>query len=109
MSIALLYMHPLDTQSYTMDFADDLPSSDSALADINSGSQINVTDSTGLTVTNTVIASKTRTSKTLIASIHGLTNGQDYEVQFWGQGATSGQRFVKTLAIRCRSNIQGAF
>lgn len=109
MADQLLYLHPKDSNVYTMDFADDLPSTDSALADIGSGSQIYATDSTGTDVSATVLTGKTRTSKTLLVRPLGLTDGQDYVVVFWGQGATSGQRFVRTLAIRCRSTIQGVF
>lgn len=109
MADQILYLHPLDSLVYTMDFADDLPSADSALMDIGSGSTIAATDSTGADVSNAVLSSKTRTSKTLLVTLHGMTDGQDYLILFRGQGATSGQGFVRSLSVRCRSNIQGAF
>lgn len=109
MATQILYMHPLETQIVTIDFADDIPTADTALYNVGAGSTITMADSGG-TLVDSLLSAKTRTSKTLLVTIGpNLVSGQDYVVSFLGQGSTSGARFLKTVAVRCRADIQGAF
>ena len=110
MADSLLYMNPAESIVYTMDFQDVLPSTDSALSDIGSSdSTIDAASFAGTDVGATILSSKTRTSKTLKVTIGSLTLGEEYTITFKGEGATSGQKFVKTLKVLCRDNIGGSF
>jgi hypothetical protein len=42
-------------------------------------------------------------------TIGALTLGQEYDVRFVGEGATSLQKFVKILKVLCRNNLEGEF
>ena len=108
MADALLYLHPLDSRQYTMDFQDLLPSTDSALADIGSGSTITATKSDGSDA-SAILSGKTRTSKTLLVTIHNVVEGEEYLLTFRGTGATSGQTFVRTLKVLGRAALVGEF
>ena len=108
MADAIKYVHPLEQITYTMDFQDVLPSTDSTLNDIGSGSTISAVKSTGADA-NSVLFSKTRTSKTLLVTFKNLVEGEEYLVTFLGQGATSTTRFVKTLKVLCRTGMTGEF
>ena len=108
MADAIRYIHPLDQVEYTADFQDLLPSTDSALQNIGSGSAIIAITSDGSSA-DSVLFSKTRTSKTLLVTLKNQTEGEDYLVTFLGQGATSGQRFAKTVKFLCRTNLTGEF
>ena len=103
MAEAILTVDPAGTKVYTFDFSPVLPSTDSALSDIGSGSTIDAFDSTGADVSATILASKTRTTKTLLVTLKLLTLGQEYRVRFVGEGATSKQRFTKWLQVLCRN------
>ena len=101
---AVLVMDPASSKVYTFDFAADLPSTDSALANIGSGdSSIDAYNFAGTDVGSTILSSKTRTGKTLLVTIGALTLGQEYRVRFVGEGATSGQKFTKWLQVLCRN------
>jgi hypothetical protein len=108
MADAIVYVHPMQQLTYTADFQDLLPSTDSALNDIGSGSTISATKSNG-TDASANLFSKTRTTKTLLVTLKNCTKGEDYRVTFLGQGATSTQRFVKTVIFLCRDNMTGSF
>jgi hypothetical protein len=110
MADAIKYIEPSESVVYTFDFADVLPSNDTALSDIGaSDSTITATNYAGTDVSSTILASKTRTGKTLLVTIAALTEGQEYNVQFLGEGATSGQKFIKNLQVLCRKKISGEF
>lgn len=108
MADAIRYMHPLEQTVYTMDFQDVLSSSDSTLNDIGSGSTISAVDSSGDSA-DSILFSKTRTSKTLIVTFKNPVEGEEYLITFLGQGASTAARHVKTLKVLCRSNITGEF
>lgn len=112
MAHAIKYVHTSETLRYTFDFADDLPSTDSALADVTGGpptSTITATDFDGTDVSATILSNKTRTGKTLIVDVGSLTEGEEYTVTFKGVGATSSVPLVKLLEVRARSKIVGGF
>jgi hypothetical protein len=106
---AILYLHSGGAPVYTFDFSDVLPSTDSALSDIASGSTIDAFNFAGTDVGSTILSSKTRTGKTLTVKLDATTLGQEYIVRFVGRGATSGQDFVKTLKVLIRDDLEGEF
>ena len=108
MAHAIKYVHTSETLRYTFDFTDDLPSTDSALADIGT-STINAVDFDGTDVGSTILSNKTRTGKTLIVDIGSLTDGEEYTITFKGVGATSSVPIVKVLEVRARSELTGSF
>ena len=108
MADAIKYIHPLDQIVYTVDFQDLLPSTDSALNDIGSGSTITAKKSDGSDA-DSVLFSKTRTTKTLLVTLKNQVEGEEYLVTFLGQGATSGQRFTRTVLFPVRSKLVGEF
>lgn len=100
----VLVMDPASSKAYVFNFTPDLPSTDSALADIGAGdSTIDAFNFAGTDVGATILSSKTRTGKTLSVVIGSLTLGQEYRVRFVGEGATSGQKFTKWLQVLCRN------
>lgn len=110
MADAILYMHTSESKAYTFDFADVLPSTDSALSNIGAGdSTIDAFNYAGTDVGSTILSTKTRTGKTLIVTIGSLTLGQEYDVRFIGEGATSAQKFVKMLKVIARNDLEGEF
>lgn len=108
MADVIKYVHPSEQVTHTADFQLLLPSTDSALNDIGSGSTITATKSNGDDA-DSVLFSKTRTTKTLIVTLKNLVKGEEYSVKFLGQGATSGTRFVHSLLVLCRDNLTGEF
>lgn len=107
---AILYMHTSASIAYTFDFSDVLPSTDSALSNIGAGdSTIDAFNFAGTDVGSTILSNKTRTGKTLTVTIGSLTLGQEYTVRFVGKGATSLQKFVKTLKVLARDDLEGEF
>lgn len=108
MADVTLYQEVAESKVFTMDFSPLLPSADSALADIGT-SLITALDYAGTDVSATILSSKARTGKTLTVVIGGLTVGQEYNVQFLGQGATSGQKFTLNLAVLARAGLSGTF
>ena len=109
MADAIRYIHPQESISHTMDFQDVLPSADSAIAAVGSGSSVKAIDSVGTDRTADILTGSAISSKTLATTIHNVLEGQEYVLTFWGQGATSGQRFVKTLLVLGRSQLTGEF
>ena len=110
MADAILYMNTSESKVYTFDFSEVLPSTDSALSNIGAGdSTIDAFNFAGTDVGSTILSSKTRTGKTLLVTIGALTLGQEYDVRFVGEGATSLQKFVKILKVLCRNNLEGEF
>ena len=105
---AIKYVHPLDQVVYTVDFQDLLPTADSALADIGSGSAITAIKSDGSDASANLFT-KTRTSKTLLVTLKNQVDGEEYLTTFLGQGATSGQRFARTVKFLCRKDLVGEF
>lgn len=104
----VLYLNPQgESFKYTFDFADDL-TGDTALADIGSGSTIIAYNSASTDVSTTVLSLKTRTSLTLLVTIGALTEGEDYRIEFLGQGTTSLLKVIKVLEIRARRYVQGS-
>ncbi len=107
---AILYLHTSSSQAFTFDFSDVLPSTDSALSNIGAGdSTIDAFNFAGTDVGSTILSAKTRTGKTLIVTIGALTLNQEYIIRFVGEGATSGQKFVKTLKVLARDELEGEF
>jgi hypothetical protein len=107
---AILYMNPSESRVYTFDFSPDLPTTDSALSNIGAGdSTIDAFNFAGTDVGSTILSAKTRTGKTLLVTIGALTLGQEYLIRFVGEGATSGQKFVKTLKVLARDKLEGSF
>ena len=109
MADAILYIHPNEKKTYTADFQLVLPSTDSTLANIAAGSYIDAYDSAGNDVGSAILASKTRTNKTLIVTLQNCDEGQDYLIVFTGEGATSLTRHVHSLRVRCREALTGEF
>jgi hypothetical protein len=110
MADAILYQTTTESKVYTFDFADVLPSTDSALSNIDaSDSTIDAYNFTGTDVGSTILSFKTRTGKTLLVTIGSLVLGQEYTVKFLGEGATSGQKFEKQLKVIARNNLSGEF
>jgi hypothetical protein len=108
MADAIRYVHPLEQITYTCDFQDLLPTTDSTLNDIGSGSTITATKSDGGDAA-AILFTKTRTSKTLIVTLKNLEEGEEYLVTFLGQGTTSTQRFVRTVLFLVRKDLVGEF
>jgi hypothetical protein len=108
MADAIRYIHPNEVVQYTVDFQDVLPSTDSALSNIAGGSTITAIASDGSDAASILLA-KTRTSKTLLVTFQLCTDGEEYLVSFLGEGATSKQRFIKTLKLLCRKQLAGEF
>jgi len=110
MADAILYMHTSENKVYDFDFTEVLPTTDNALANIGAGdSTIDAFNFAGTDVGASILTSKTRTGKHLSVGIGALTLGQEYDVRFVGKGATSGQKFVKTLKVIARNNLEGEF
>jgi hypothetical protein len=108
MADAIRYIHPNEVVQYTVDFQDVLPSTDSALSNIAGGSTITAVASDGSDA-DSILSAKTRTSKTLLVTFQLCTDGEEYVVSFLGEGATSKQRFIKTLKLLCRKQLAGEF
>lgn len=94
--------------NYPFDFSADLPG-DTALNNIAGGSTITAYSSDGTDVSATILTTKTRTSMTLIVTIGSLTEGEEYRIEFLGQGATTSQKYIKVLEVRARKFITGGF
>jgi len=109
MADVIRYIHPLASVTHTEDFQDVLPSTDSAVEAIGSGSTITAVDSAGKDQTASILSGSTISSKTMTTTLHNLLEGQEYTVTFWAEGATSGTRHVKTLKVLCRSQLTGEF
>ncbi len=109
MADVLRYIHPNETISYLIDYQDVLPSTDSSLAAVGSGSWVHAADSSGADQTAAILTGSAITSKTLSTTIHNVVEGEEYTITFLGQGATSGQRFTKTLKLLGRSQLTGEF
>lgn len=92
---------------YEFDFAPYLIS-DTSLNDVGSGSTIDAFSSAGTDVGSTILSSKTRTSMKLSVKIGSVTNGEDYRVEFVGQGSTSSNKITLVLEVRARRYVQGA-
>jgi len=108
MADAIKYVHPLEQVTYTVDFQDVLPTTDSTLQNIGSGSDIYAVTSAGSSADDKLFT-KTRTTKTLIVTLKNLVEGEEYLVTFLAQGATSNARFVRSVLFPCRSKIGGEF
>ena len=108
MADVTLYQEIAESKVFLMDFSPVLPATDSALADIGT-SLITATDFAGADVSSTILSSKTRTGMTLTVVIGALVLGQEYNVQFLGVGATSGQKFTLNLAVLARAGLSGTF
>lgn len=109
MADAIKYAHPSSQITYTVDFQDELPSTDSALSAIGSGSQIYAVTSGVEDAAPNILFSRTVSGKTMSVTFKLLQEGEDYLVTFFGEGATSKQRLIRTLALRVRSNLSGEF
>ena|SRR5690242_8250999 len=104
----ILYVNPQgESQKYIFEFDDDL-TGDAALNDIGSGSTITAYDSAGVDKSSTILSSKTRTAMQLSVVIGSLTEGEDYRIEFLGQGSTSSLKVIKVLELRARKLITGA-
>lgn len=103
MADATLVIDPSSSKPYEVDFAPFLPSTDSALNDIGSGSTIDAFNFAGSDVGSTILSGKTRTSKKLSVTIGSLTLGQEYRIRFVGQGATSSKKFTFWAVVLCRN------
>lgn len=108
MADAIKYIHPSAQETYTVDFQDVLPSGDSALSNIGSGSLIYAVDSQGADAPG-ILFSKTVSSKTMTVTFKLLEDGEEYLVTFLGEGSTTKQRFIRTLGLRVRSTLSGEF
>jgi hypothetical protein len=108
MADAILYRHPSEQVTLTVDFQDVLPTTDSTLNNIGSGSTISATKSDGSDA-SAVLFAATRTSKVLTCILKNLTDGEEYTVTFLGQGTTSTERFVKTYLVLVRKSLTGEF
>lgn len=103
-----LYQNTNESRIYVFDFADEL-TGDTALNNIGSGSTITAFSSDGTDVSATVLSSKTRTGMTLSVVIGTLTDGEEYRVEFVGQGSTTSAKVTLVLEVRARKYIQGGF
>jgi len=108
MADAIKYIHPLDQIVYTVDFQDLLPSTDSSLVAVGSGSTITATKSNGDDAENNLFA-RSASGKTLLATLKNTVEGEDYLITFLGQGTTSKQRFTRTVLFHCRKDLTGQF
>ena len=100
----VLIVDPASSKAFTFDFSPDLPSTDSALADVTGGnSTIDAYNFAGTDVGSTILSVKTRTGKTLSVVIGALVLGQEYRIRFVGKGATSAQKFTKWLQVLARN------
>ena len=108
MADVIRYVHPSEQIKYTVDFQDLLPSGDSAVSAIDSGSSISATKTDG-TDADANLFSKTQSGKTLAVTLKNLLEGEDYLVTFVGEGATSKQRFVRVVSFRVRSGLTDEF
>lgn len=97
-----------ESVTYPFDFALDLPN-DTTLNNIASGSTITAFSSDGTDVSSTILSSKTRTSMVLSVTIGSLTEGEEYRIEFLGQGATTSLKTIKVLQVLARKFITGAF
>ena len=104
----ILYVNPQgESSKYIFDFTDDL-TGDTTLNNIASGSTITAYDSGGSDVSATILSSKTRTGMTLSVLLGSVTEGEDYRVEFLGQGTTTSLKVIKVLEVRARKYITGA-
>jgi hypothetical protein len=105
MADGVITMDPSSSKVITVDFAPYLPTTDSALNNIASGSTIDAYEvGTGTDVGATVLSSKTRTNKTLTVLVGALTVGKEYRLRFIGQGATSSQKFTRWFLVLARTD-----
>lgn len=108
MADAIKYLHPLDQLEYVVDFQDVLPTADTSIVDVDAGSSITALDSAGGDA-ESVLFDKAKSGKTLKVTIKNAQAGEEYAVTFLGQGTTSGKRFARVVAFRCRTNLSGEF
>jgi hypothetical protein len=102
------YVNPQgELQLYEFDFAPLLPN-DSTLANIGSGSTINAYNTAGTDVGATILSAKTRTNMKLSVEIGSVTEGEDYRIEFLGQGSTTSDKWIQVLEVRARRYVQGA-
>ncbi len=79
------------------------------LKDIGVGSTITAFSSDGTDVSSTILSSKTRTGMTLLVTIGALTEGEEYRIEFLGQGNTTSVKLIKVLQVLARKFVTGAF
>lgn len=108
MADVILYVHPNATTVYPVDFQDVLPSADSAIAAVGSGSSVTGVKSNGDSAAD-ILTGATISSKVLSVTIHNVVEGEEYLLTFLGQGATSGERRIKTVQVLARRNLTGEF
>lgn len=109
MADAIKYKRPNETFSYTFDFTDKLSGDVDTIAN---GSSVTAVDSAGATVTSTVIVtgSPAPSGKTLVATLTGGTDLEDYTVTFKAKDTTgTAIYYEKVLELRVRTNISGGF
>lgn len=105
MADGVITIDPASSKVLTVDFEPYLPSADSTLSDVGSGSTIDAYEvSAGTDVGSTILSSKTRTSKTLTVKVGSLTLGKEYRLRFVGQGASSSQKFTRWLLVLARQD-----
>ena len=99
MAHEVIYKHPSESLDIAVDFDEDLPD-DSGLATTSS---IASTDSAGVAAT---IAAKTTstTSTTMIITLTGGINPEDYNVLAVGVGQTTAKKAVRLLNVRVRND-----
>lgn len=104
-----IYLNPQgESVKYEFDFTDDL-TGDTTLTNIGaSDSTINAYSSAGTDVGATILSAKTRTNMKLSVVIGSLTEGEDYRIEFLGEGTTTGFKVIKVLEVRARRYVQGS-
>jgi len=98
----VLYKHPNDEISYTVDYTDDLDGDTS----ISSGSAASAVDSDG-TNAPTVIGSISRSGMVLTIPLQAGTDGEDYVITLTGRGTTTSLDATKIVEMRVRASLLG--
>jgi len=98
----------LEKQNYIFDFSPYL-TGDTVLSNIASGSSIVAFNSSGTDVSSTILSNKLRTNMLLSCDISAVVEGEEYRIEFAGQGNTTLRIQVLVLEVRARKLIQGGF
>ena len=94
----VLYKHPNDESSYSVDFTEDLTGDTT----ISSSSVMTAVDSGGTDASSTIITTPTRSGMVLTSILKGGTDGEDYRVTFTGRGTTTSSDQTRMVELRVR-------
>ena len=99
---AILYKHSGGDRNFDMDFAADIPASDSIATQT-----VTAVDSAGVDASSTVVNTSSVSGTNVRARLQAGTDMQDYRITFTAVMTTSTEDVVKVLLMKVRDNRIG--